>query len=409
MFSEARRLYSQALDALAQLPQTADHQRRKVDLLLRRVTVSVRADPAERTLARLAEAEDTLNSISVAGPDDLYRKAWSQFLTGRVYHYLNNPPAAIAAYKRAMPIATHADSKALLGLSMGMTGAALISIGRAQEAEPMLGAASQLMDRLAEPIDWLLVCTYYAGSLVGVGRGAEAVDQLEQARAFAKEINTANAMTVTASAACISYLWMQDGPMLLKTGHEVVELATRTSEAVYIFIGASCMAWAEATLGHFETADELRAKARAIAKDRGGRLGFGDWFEANDAMTAVLKGEYDSAIALARQRIAQSEVDAMLYSWAISERAWGLALGYQGDAEGATMHLRESERLLTNVGNQTELAHSLMWRARLARELSMTDLAVKLAKEAHKEYGRIHLEHPLKESAKFLAAFAHEK
>src|SRR5207249_3381441 len=66
---EARRHYDEALAALGHLRDTDETRRRRVDVLTKRVSTSISADPPERNVERLAEAESLMQSLADGTPD----------------------------------------------------------------------------------------------------------------------------------------------------------------------------------------------------------------------------------------------------------------------------------------------------------------------------------------------------
>ena len=91
-YAESRLHYAMALEALAQLPDTEDNHRRRVDTLIKQAGSSWRADPLEQNLTRLIEAERLAKELP--SPDgtpggDRLRLARIHHWMGRVYYISN--------------------------------------------------------------------------------------------------------------------------------------------------------------------------------------------------------------------------------------------------------------------------------------------------------------------------------
>src|SRR5207237_10726940 len=95
-WQEARRHYDEALAALGHLPDSDGNRRRRVDVLIKRASTSISADPPERNVERLAEADTLMQSLAdgTNGADDRRRLAWISQWAGWAQHFNGNPRAA---------------------------------------------------------------------------------------------------------------------------------------------------------------------------------------------------------------------------------------------------------------------------------------------------------------------------
>ena len=143
-YSESRMHYTKALEALAQLPDTEENHRRRVDTLIKQAGSSWRADPLEQNLTRLSEAERLAKELSnpdgIPGGDRL-RLARIHYWMGRVYYLSNKLPEAIGYFKQVLEEAKELDEPELLVTPSITIGVIMLGQGHLDKAEALLRQA----------------------------------------------------------------------------------------------------------------------------------------------------------------------------------------------------------------------------------------------------------------------------
>jgi tetratricopeptide (TPR) repeat protein len=396
LLPEARHHYSEALDALSHVEESPAALRRKADLLIRLVQVSIRADSAELNLLRLRSAESALIALPrppqpEPGDRDLLPRVYH--LMGSAYHYLGRPREAIDHFQLALSVQGPVPDSDMAVWSLAMIGVGLVAQGHVREAEPALSRALERLSPDREPIEWLLACGNHAGVAIGQGRGPEGAERLARCRDLARrQKDRPSVACMVAMMETLAHRWSGDWPALRASAEEALELASVEGEQVYCYIAESCVAWAEIYLGNIARAGEHRSRARQIAESLGGRLVHHDWFEAQDAMLLLVSGQPDRALDLARSRAQRSSDEGLVYSRGLAERVCGLALGRIERRAGTAIeaHFAASVRLFEEIGHHAEAAHTHLWWARLEGERGEVTAARRhgaLARDAYVRYG----------------------
>ncbi|HTU57119.1 MAG TPA: tetratricopeptide repeat protein, partial [Polyangiales bacterium] len=186
----ARRHYQQALDHLAALDASQALRRKRVDVLLKQVYVTMVAEPADINLARMAEAKTLLNEQRGAGleREDRLRLARVDYLLGRVHFYRGDSQAALSHYREVLPVAQESGDDELVALPSCLIAIALCMQGEMRKAEPLMWQSILPLERLGEPFEWFRAVGYRGFALVALGRCEEGHLELERVHTRAREI-----------------------------------------------------------------------------------------------------------------------------------------------------------------------------------------------------------------------------
>ena len=362
----ARRHYQQALEHLAALDASQALRRKRVDVLLKQVYVTMVAEPADINLARMAEAKALLNQDRGAGleREDRLRLARVDYLLGRVHFYRGDSQAALSHYREVLPVAQESGDDELVAVPSCLIAIALCMQGEMRKAEPLMWQSILPLERLGEPFEWFRAVGYRGFALVALGRCEEGHIELERVHARAREIgqpSLSSAAHLMRGSAAI--LLSGDYPRGLSDMQRVLSFAAQTGDKLHVSLAWSNTAWALGHLGQHEEALASRAKAREFSEMLGGRLMLADWYEAADAELALLAGRGDEAIERARRVSTSSKAAGLVASHGIAERVLGEALSLAGDRAQSEEHFETSLSVLEAAGVVLQAAQTRLRRA----------------------------------------------
>lgn len=177
-YPEARLNYGLALQALAQLEDSTEYRRRKVDVLLNEVTASyVMRDPA-LSLVHLGEAEAALQLLFAAGestPADRRQQALLHFLTGRAYSFLSESSRALKIWQLARAEAEVLGDELLCTLTDANIGRLLANHGRFGEARRLLDRAAPALAAARQWREWVVTIPNLTMAMAIQGESAQAL------------------------------------------------------------------------------------------------------------------------------------------------------------------------------------------------------------------------------------------
>jgi tetratricopeptide (TPR) repeat protein len=317
----------------------------------------------------MAEAGALLDEISGAAQlrgEDLLRRARIHSAIGRIHFYRGDVPEAIKYYRLVLPIAEASRDEELLALPSCLIGTALLTKGHASEAEPLLARAVGPLERLGEPFEWFRAAGYHGASLIATGRYAQGIARLDVVLSHAKQIGQPSLLSAAYLMRGSSFLLSGDWPLVVENLSTVIDLASETGDKLHMSLAWSGIGWARSHLGSVETGRACRQRGADIARELGGQVMLGDWYQGADAEMALHAGEVDRAIELAEDLAGRSAKSDLLFSQGIAERVWGEVLAQYGQKVEADVHLGASIAALERGGLILQAAWSRMrWAVRL--------------------------------------------
>jgi tetratricopeptide (TPR) repeat protein len=343
-YVEARWLYSQALEALARLPDDDENRRRRVDTLLKLVAVALRSDGPDRNLERLNEAESLLRSLPPL-EGDRERLAYIQYWTGHAYVHRNQPAEGIAYLRQVLAAAQQGiGGPELLAIPAGVIGRSLVLQGKFSEAEPMLAQAIGPLEKAANWHEWILAVEMRAMSLAAQGQLQPAFAEGERGLRLAEDTGTLVGIAQSHMMLAILCMQSEQYERMRTEGNAAAQTAEKGGDRLLIYAGLGLASWAEAMLGDLDTAWELSRRSLSVGETIGPRLVFSDMFAAARAEMALLGGQLDDAIARAREALNLAHEVGSCFSEGLAERVWGRALAesLSPDWAGAEAHLAAS-------------------------------------------------------------------
>jgi hypothetical protein len=142
-------------------------------------------------------------------------------------------------------------------------------------------------------------------------------------------------------------------------------------------VGYALWAWSAGRSGQLDIAGEKMIKSQEVAQQLGGKVIMGDVSMAARAEIALLKGECNDAIELARQTLEVAKITGAAWSAGVAYRVWGLAMVNLNPAhwEAAEKHFAESIKVFEIGKNRLEAARTHLAWGKVCRDRGNTELA----------------------------------
>lgn len=367
-YPEAQGYYQRALDALSRLPETDVQRRARVDVIVKLIAVSLRAQGPEWCLEHLQTAEKILRALG-NDPQDRERLARVHFWMGDAYSHLNQQREAIGYLQQVLKVAQQGVSdETLLAIPANVIGRALVAQGRFQQAEPLLAQAAPLLYLSANWYEWVL-----AVGFLGFARGAQGDIEgglRETARAFerARELGTPTGIGDSHIFASFIYHQKGDYPAMLEHADAALEAARRLNDHLLIFLAHNVAAWAYTRLGELSAAETNFRKGQELAAQMGGQLFFADLFQTAFAELALKQGNIEIARERAEMAVETARQVGSVFSEGLAQRVWAQTL----PPEQAAAHFDASIQLFETGNARIEAART---RAAWDESVGMTHSA----------------------------------
>jgi class 3 adenylate cyclase/predicted ATPase len=364
---EARLHYARALEALAQLPDTEENYRLRVDTLIKQVSSSFLADRLEQIMTRLLEAERLAKELP--GPDgrpvgDRLRLARIHYWMGRAHYVANKMPEAIGYFQQVLEVADELDDPELLATPSFTIGAIMFIQGHQDKAKTLLSKAISASAQMGKWPDWCRALGFHGMALAMSGDCAMGVAEVQRALARAKEINSLSEIAMTNVFLSAAYIFAGDLPNAIEAGRKAVEAAEESKQWLYVCHGRAWQSWAESRMGDFKHAAESMELAQAALQEFDGRVIAADWMAAISAGIALGIRHIEEALALADRAIGIAQEMGGILAEGMARRVRGKALAALTPPrwDEAEADLAESLRLLESGQNRVEAARTyLAW------------------------------------------------
>jgi tetratricopeptide (TPR) repeat protein len=365
--AEARTHYELALQALTRLTDDVPHRRLRVDTIVKRVSVSLRAEGPHRSLTGLLEAEAL--ALELYGPapptrDDRLHLARIRYWMAQAYLHGNQPREAIRYLQEVLSVAHSEGDDELMAIPESMLGRAYAIQGRFNEAEPHLRQAVLMLDNVAMNHETVMAVGFLGLSLAARGNYVGGMAEGERSRAVAVEAGNLTGTALSGMTLCLIALTGGDILRLAEASRASIYAAEKAGDRLVAYIGHAFQAWAESRLGNHAAASEDLAKSRQIARQVGEHLVFADWLASASAEIALNAGRVAEALVLADEAVKSAQSIEGDYSQALAHRVWAQALTAvtpprYGEAE---IHAAESLRLFESGDARLEAARTrLAW------------------------------------------------
>lgn len=366
-YAESRLHYEMALEALAQLPESEDNQRRRVDTMIKQAGSSWRADPLELTLIRLREAEglakELPNPDGTPGGDQL-RIALIHHWMGRAYYGSNKMPEAIGYFKQVLEEVKELDEPELLVTPSLTIGVIMLVQGHLDKAKALLSLAIPATAQIGKWPEWCRAVGFHGMALAMSGECAAGVAEVKRAVARAEEINSLGEISMTNVFLSVTCNYAGDLPQAIEAGCKGAEAGEQSKERVFVCLGNAWRGWAEVRAGHFEAAKASIARSQIVLDELGGKIIAADWIAAIKAEIAFGEGRIEEALSMAERALAIAQKMDGIFAEGWARRVQGQALAALasprwGEAED---QLNESLCLFESGQHRVEAAYThLAW------------------------------------------------
>jgi tetratricopeptide (TPR) repeat protein/transcriptional regulator with XRE-family HTH domain len=370
--AEASLHYTQALEALSQLPETADTPGLRVETILKLVPVSYMAVNLEHTLGWLTEAEN----LAQAFPDrrQLVRvHCWMAF----IYCSRNAIRQTIEYAQHVLAEAREVGDEGLVGLASIQLGRGLLNLGDFGSMEGLLTPVIPALEQRERWLDWTYALGYLGMALAAGGQYAAGRALVHRAM---EQARCAGNMESTHGNVChnfLSFIYLLGGDpaQALSEGRQAVEGAQRVGEPVFAYMGYGLSGWALSRLGKHEEGMQYLERAQAIRQQLGGWMLFQNTFAAVTTELLLSAGRVEEALAGAEAVVERIQAEGGILSAGLAQRVWGQALARLARREEAEAHLAESWQILLSGKNVLEAARTQVAWGLLCLDRGETALA----------------------------------
>jgi hypothetical protein len=328
-YSEANAHYALALRALTRLPDAEEQQIKRVDTLVKQVSVSLRAEGPVETLKRLAEAESLARPFAMregATREDRLRLARIQYWQGQALIHHNERRAGIHQLQRVLRVAQAENDPQLLAMPASVIGRSLVAQGRFAQAVPVLTDAIRALEQIHDELEWVLATGFRGVAMTMQGEYAAGIREAERALAHATEWNLPSGMALAHGALGMVHFF--GNPLSPSGSHAraMIETASKSGDRLYAYTAYGFLAWSETRAGNCAESEKDLAQAQAIAQEIGGQLLFADWFAAAYAERELRCGQVGRALNLAGEILDPAKGNSSLFAQGFAERIRAEAL-----------------------------------------------------------------------------------
>ncbi len=365
--AEARLYYDEALRALSQLSEDAVYRRTRVDTILKRVSVSLRAEGPHRSLTRLHEAEALALGLYGKAPitrDDQLQVAQIHYWMAQAYLHANQTSEAIHYLQEVIVTARKEGDDELQAIPESMLGRAFAIRGQFDQAEPHLHQAVLMLKKAATNHESVMAVGFLGLSLAARGNYVAGMTEGERARAAAVEAGNLTGTALSGMILCMIAFTGGDILRLAEESRAALRAAEKAGDRLVAYSGHAFLAWAESRLGDHPAAAEDLVQSKQIARQLGERLIFADWLASASAEIALNAGRVAEALALAEEAVKSAKSVDGMYAEGLAHRIWAQALMALRPPryDEAETHLAASLQLFESGDVRLEAARTrLVW------------------------------------------------
>jgi predicted ATPase len=246
---EASLHYTQALEALSQLPDSEDIQRQRVETILRLVQASWMTAGVEPTLEWLAEAEERAQRLH-----DARQLALVHYWTGLFSSMRNTTPQTLVYSRHVLEEAQNLGDKELVALASVQLSRQLLLQGRYGSLERLLPPAIPILEHMGNWPDWTHALGFLGIARAGRGQYSTGVALGQRALDRARRAGELSSRNGIVSHLYLSHIYLHGGDYLqmLSESRQAAEGGQRVGDWVLVYMGYGYGAWAESRLGKHE-------------------------------------------------------------------------------------------------------------------------------------------------------------
>jgi tetratricopeptide (TPR) repeat protein/transcriptional regulator with XRE-family HTH domain len=366
--SEASLHYHQALEALSQLPQTADTAGLRVDTILKLVLASFMTMSVEQQYGLLAEAEDTAQALS-----DQRRLAHLHYWIGSTYSLSRNMRESLQYCERALTEAQEVGDENLAAqAAVQLSRILVLQEGNYGPIEGVLAPVIPILEQVANWREWIHALGTLGVARAGRGHAAAAGALVQRALDRARRTGDMKSREVMASHIYLSLIALHSGDFsqMLSESRQAVEGAEQLGEWLIVYLGYGLCAWAQSRLGQPEEGMRSMESAQRAGNRLGGQLTFfRDTFAAVTAELLLAANRVQEALAHSEAVVELAKEMGGILSAGVAQRVWGQGLAHLSRWDEAEIHLVQSWQTLLSgeillEAARTQVAWGLLCRDR---------------------------------------------
>lgn len=371
-YEQARIYYATCVELIPQLPDTIEHRRLHVDLLIKQVQSSLTATSPELNQTRVAKARELLESIGSEALDARDRRRYMTLLdyySARLYNYAGQPGKAVPLFRRVLPAAHEFQDQELILVPSLFLGNSMGFNGQVTQAIALLEPTVVPMERLfGKDIDTLRAHLYLAICMGMAGRYDSLAQLIGHVKPWAAEIQQVVYSGLFHMLSGLALFVSADWPAAVAATELAIKIASELKEPLLQYVSLDTRAGALSYLGHNEAALADRQQAVEIRKPLGGGM-MKDWFDAVETEIYLNAGQTAEAVERAKKVVAVARSAGTMVSLVRAERTWGAGLARLGaDLAEVEAHLKESVQIASSIGLLVEAIRSEIALAQVYRE-----------------------------------------
>lgn len=321
---EARVHYALALKALGRLPEDDENRRRRVDSLIKQVTVSLRAEGPQESLERMRQAEALVEQLPESESNRV-RRARIHYWMGHAYVHGNEPGMAIQYMQRVLPIAQELHDPELLAIPASIIGRALVMQGQFTRGRMLLSQALPALEQVENWQEWIITKAFQGFTFAIQGQIARGIESGQDALARATALQTLTGMGQSHLMLMLVYWMGGDGENTLQQSMLAREVAKRAGDNLILCFATAGYMLAHARLRDYGAVEQDNAELESLLPRIGGRMGLSTWIGAVHAENLLRLNRVDEARTLAEQTGQEARKIKDAFSQGLVERVLGEA------------------------------------------------------------------------------------
>ena len=328
--AKARAQYENALTNLAQLPDSHEHLRQRMEASTRYAMVGYGSDAPKEILARLTAVESLAQDLEGLEGTGLRRDRLTlgqlRLWIGRILNITNQPLEGIAYCQQVLDESQELGEEEFSAVASGEIGLALARQGYYGKAIPLLLPGIAHFEQERDWQQWTYLVGHLALSLVATGEVAAGLAHAEAMMKRAVDLKSKSALAV--SQLFLSFIYLLGGEIdkSLAASQACVETASEVGALFVLSMGYEFRAWAESLLGQLVAAAKSLSLQEETARQLGGQAALADQFAAIAAEINLRQGSAEKALPLAEQAVELARQMKGVFAEALGERVLAKAI-----------------------------------------------------------------------------------
>jgi tetratricopeptide (TPR) repeat protein len=360
--------YARAAEAYSHLPDTVDVRQRRIDALVKQVSVSFNLEDPKSNFARLAEAESLARAL--APPDgDALRLARIHYWTGYIHQMRNDYPEALAHYQQVLERIPSlgeigASDHQLLARPANAIGQVLISQGKFGQGTSLISQAIEPLRKSGDVVELIFALDFLGLGVALGGDHPTGLAHVEHAIALAEQEKNTMALGTSYGFRGLLNILAEDPESALLAYHRAIEALEQVDARVFVCANYCYLAWAESQRGNDQGALEHLGKYHAMLEELGGRIVSLALLTVGTAEIHRAGGRIEEACRAAEKAIGIANAGGETWPEGRGHRVWADALLQYSPPrwEEAEEHLATSLKIFETSQAHLETAYTeLVW------------------------------------------------